>query len=150
MHFASFLSSGFITAIVVNLPERKPAKRTSVYCGFSAVCLAKKAKSVVIPILCIVVNTANLVYLLEISCCSFPVVSRRVSGRFSGSSIIDAPHSVYNLRQIFCYNCKGINKTRIRLHKYFGYNVSSSLCKCKLNRTQNRICAHCRILPVGP
>ena len=31
MHFASFLSGGFITAIVVNLPERKPAKRTSVH-----------------------------------------------------------------------------------------------------------------------
>ena len=30
MHFASFLSGGFITAIVVNPPERKLAKRTSV------------------------------------------------------------------------------------------------------------------------
>ena len=33
MSFASFFSGGFITAIVVNLPERKPAKRTSVQCG---------------------------------------------------------------------------------------------------------------------
>ena len=32
VHFASFLSSGFITAIVVNTPERKLAKRTSVQC----------------------------------------------------------------------------------------------------------------------
>ena len=32
MRFASFLSSGFITAIVVNPPERKLAKRTSVQC----------------------------------------------------------------------------------------------------------------------
>ena len=30
VHFASFLSGGFITAIVVNPPERKLAKRTSV------------------------------------------------------------------------------------------------------------------------
>ena len=29
--FASFLSGGFITAIVVNPPERKLAKRTSVH-----------------------------------------------------------------------------------------------------------------------
>ena len=29
--FASFFSSGFITAIVVNPPERKLAKRTSVH-----------------------------------------------------------------------------------------------------------------------
>ena len=32
MRFASFLSGGFITAIVVNPPERKLAKRTSVRC----------------------------------------------------------------------------------------------------------------------
>ena len=32
VHFASFLSGGFITAIVVNPPERKLAKRTSVEC----------------------------------------------------------------------------------------------------------------------
>ena len=31
MRFASFLSGGFITAIVVNPPERKLAKRTSVH-----------------------------------------------------------------------------------------------------------------------
>ena len=30
VRFANFLSSGFITAIVVNPPERKLAKRTSV------------------------------------------------------------------------------------------------------------------------
>ena len=30
VHFASFLSGGFITAIVVNPPERKLTKRTSV------------------------------------------------------------------------------------------------------------------------
>ena len=35
VRFASLLSSGFITAIVVNLPERKLAKRTSVQCIFS-------------------------------------------------------------------------------------------------------------------
>jgi hypothetical protein len=29
--FASFLSGGFITAILVNPPERKQAKRTSVH-----------------------------------------------------------------------------------------------------------------------
>ena len=33
MHFASFLSGGFIIAIVVNPPERKLAKRTSVQCS---------------------------------------------------------------------------------------------------------------------
>ena len=32
VHFASFLSGGFITAIVVNPPERKLTKRTSVHC----------------------------------------------------------------------------------------------------------------------
>jgi hypothetical protein len=32
VHFASFLSGGFITAIVVNPPESKVAKRTSVHC----------------------------------------------------------------------------------------------------------------------
>ena len=32
MHFASFLSGRFITAIVVNSPERKLAKCTSVEC----------------------------------------------------------------------------------------------------------------------
>ena len=32
MRFASFLSGGFITAIVVNPPERKLEKRTSVHC----------------------------------------------------------------------------------------------------------------------
>ena len=32
VHFASFLSGGFITAIVLNQPERKLAKRTSVQC----------------------------------------------------------------------------------------------------------------------
>ena len=34
MHFASLLSGGFITAIVVNPPEGKLAKRTSVQCTF--------------------------------------------------------------------------------------------------------------------
>ena len=33
VRIASFVSSGFITAIVVNPPERKLAKRTSVHCG---------------------------------------------------------------------------------------------------------------------
>ena len=33
MRLASFLSGGFITAILVNLPEKKQAKRTSVQCG---------------------------------------------------------------------------------------------------------------------
>ena len=33
VHFASFLSGGFITVIVVNPPERKLAKRTSVHWG---------------------------------------------------------------------------------------------------------------------
>ena len=32
VRFASFLSGGFITAIAVNLPERKLAKCTSVHC----------------------------------------------------------------------------------------------------------------------
>jgi hypothetical protein len=32
MRFESFLSGGFITAIVVNPPERKLTKRTSVQC----------------------------------------------------------------------------------------------------------------------
>ena len=32
MRFASFLSGGFITVIVVNPPEKKLAKRTSVQC----------------------------------------------------------------------------------------------------------------------
>ena len=32
MRFDSFFSGGFITAIVVNPPERKLAKRTSVHC----------------------------------------------------------------------------------------------------------------------
>ena len=33
VRYASFLSGGFITAIVVNPPESKLAKRTSVHCG---------------------------------------------------------------------------------------------------------------------
>ena len=91
----------------------------------------KKAKSVVFP-------TLNLFHeVLEIpliwSICQNPAIVL-----------------INNFSQIFCCNCKGVNKTRIRLGKYFGYIVSSSLCKCKLNRTQNRICAHHRILPVGP
>ena len=32
VHFVSLLSGGFITAIVVNPPERKLVKRTSVHC----------------------------------------------------------------------------------------------------------------------
>ena len=32
VRFASLLSGGFITAVVVNQPERKLAKRTSVQC----------------------------------------------------------------------------------------------------------------------
>ena len=32
--FASFLSGGYITAIVVNPPENKLAKRTSVQCAY--------------------------------------------------------------------------------------------------------------------
>ena len=32
VHFASFFSSGFITAVVVNPPKRKLGKRTSVQC----------------------------------------------------------------------------------------------------------------------
>ena len=31
VHFVSFLSGGFITAIVINPPEKKLAKRTSVH-----------------------------------------------------------------------------------------------------------------------
>ena len=34
VRFASFFSGGFITTIVVNPPERKLAKCTSVYCLF--------------------------------------------------------------------------------------------------------------------
>ena len=33
MHFSSFFSGGFITAIVVNQQERKLAKHTSVHCN---------------------------------------------------------------------------------------------------------------------
>ena len=33
VRFASFISSGFITAIVVNPPEKKLTKRTSVQCN---------------------------------------------------------------------------------------------------------------------
>jgi hypothetical protein len=33
VRFANFFSGGFITAIVVNPPERKLTKRTSVQCG---------------------------------------------------------------------------------------------------------------------
>ena len=32
VHFSSFFSGGFITAIIVNPPERKLAKRTSLQC----------------------------------------------------------------------------------------------------------------------
>ena len=35
VRFTSFLSGGFITSIVVNRPERKLAKRTSVQCVMS-------------------------------------------------------------------------------------------------------------------
>ena len=37
VRFTSFLSGGFITAIVVNPPERKLAKRTSVHWFNSAI-----------------------------------------------------------------------------------------------------------------
>ena len=40
VRFASLLSGGFITAVVVNQPERKLAKRTSVHCS-SALLWAK-------------------------------------------------------------------------------------------------------------
>ena len=116
----------------------------------------KKAKSVVFP-------TLNLSHeVLEIpliwSICQNPaiVVSQWSPGGFP--AVLWPLHYrcttqhvlINNFSQIFCCNCKGVNKTRIRLGKYFGYIVSSSLCKCKLNRTQNRIGAHRRILPVGP
>ena len=39
VRFATFQAGGFITAIVVNPPERKLAKRTSVHCA--AGCTAK-------------------------------------------------------------------------------------------------------------
>ena len=42
MRFASLLSGGFITAIVVNPPERKLAKRTSVVLSGSTVSLLSK------------------------------------------------------------------------------------------------------------
>ena len=42
MRFANFLSGWFITAIVVNPPERKPAKRTSVYWPL---CALKEARN---------------------------------------------------------------------------------------------------------
>ena len=35
VRFASFLSSGFTTMAVINLPERKQAKRTSVQCSYN-------------------------------------------------------------------------------------------------------------------
>ena len=41
MRFVSFLSGGFITAIVVNPPERKLAKRTSVQWSTIATCPGK-------------------------------------------------------------------------------------------------------------
>ena len=39
VRFASFLSGGFIIAIVVNPPERKLSKRTSVRCSGVKVCI---------------------------------------------------------------------------------------------------------------
>ena len=39
MRFVSFLSCGFISAIVVNPPEKKLTKRTSVHCGSVAYAL---------------------------------------------------------------------------------------------------------------
>ena len=38
VRFASFLSGRFITAILVNPPERKQAKRTSVHCSETRMC----------------------------------------------------------------------------------------------------------------
>ena len=43
MRFASFLSGGFITAIVVNSPERKLTKRTSVRCIAAALISSVKS-----------------------------------------------------------------------------------------------------------
>ena len=45
VHFASFLSGGFITAIVVNPPERKLAKRTTVHCSTAVQCSAVKVQT---------------------------------------------------------------------------------------------------------
>ena len=51
MRFANFLFGGFITAIVVNPPEKKLAKRTSVDCrvfdysGKNTVCFIYKTKT---------------------------------------------------------------------------------------------------------
>ena len=42
VRFAGFFSGGFITAIVVNPPERKLAKRISVYCTGHVVQKAQK------------------------------------------------------------------------------------------------------------
>ena len=33
VHFVSFLSGGFTTMVVINPPERKLAKRTSMHCA---------------------------------------------------------------------------------------------------------------------
>ena len=41
VHSASFLSGGFIAAIVVNAPEKKLAKRISVHCCFFCVISTK-------------------------------------------------------------------------------------------------------------
>ena len=42
MRFASFLSGGFTTMAVVNPPERKLAKRTSVNCAVAFYAMAEK------------------------------------------------------------------------------------------------------------
>ena len=123
------------------LSSRKPDRNLPGTClkppivGFQQYGLQKgKISGVSNPqlILCSAGNTAKFGLFA-----SFPVFSRQ----FSGCSIIDAPHSMSNVNE---------NRIYIRLHKHFGYIVSFSLCKCKLNRPQNRICAHRRILLVGP
>ena len=73
MNFVSFYSSGFITAIIVNPPERKLAKRTSVhytYCitslctkvdkNFNHMHLTEKGYSLSLPFRCLTKQTNNL------------------------------------------------------------------------------------------
>ena len=66
MRFASFLSGGFITAIVVNPPERKLAKRTSVQWGeklFQEVFLLLFLDPCVLTRYFFICSTASIVHL---------------------------------------------------------------------------------------
>ena len=70
VRFASFLSGGFITAIVLNPPEKKLTKHTSVHCLITPICKAHYFLKIV-PNLTPMVFVADMLKYTFDQCCTF-------------------------------------------------------------------------------